>query len=517
MENYENEELRQEPEYTPPQPRQEEPQPYPEQPAAPQTYSGAGVGRKESPFADSPYVMNHNQTQYQYQRPTYVPPMPPEQPPVKKPREKKTRNGRGLRTALCIVLALAVVAGSCGITAALVNNRWESRTQLMQQDFETRLDTMQQQIDAASQAAANAAAGNSVSGSPVATNGSLTPGQVYAQNVDSVVLISCEVRSNFYGQSTTGMSTGSGFVLTEDGYVVTNNHVVEGATSVKVTTYDGKEYTAQVIGTDSTNDVAVLKADSADALSPVTLGSSSDLIVGDQVVAIGNPLGELTSTMTVGYVSAKDRDVTTDGTTINMIQTDAAINSGNSGGPLFNMKGEVVGITTAKDSGASSSGATIESIGFAIPMDDVIGMIDDLVNFGYVTGAYLGVGVNDVDAAAQYYGVPAGAHVVELYPGYCAEKAGVQVGDIITSIGGQRVESYTELSRALRKFEAGDTTQLTVYRSGQELTIEVTLDEKPQTTDEPAAEAVPDQSQMPQDGSFDEWFNYFDRFYNFGR
>ena len=517
MNNFENEELRQEPEYMPPQPRQEEYQPCREQPA-PQTYSGAGVGRRESPFADSPYVMNRPQEQTHHQNPGYVPPVPPEQPPVKKPRTKKSCGGKAWKTVLSLILALAVVAGSCGITAALVNNRWEAQTEQMTLDFNTRLEEMQEQIDAASQAAENAAVGNSVSGSPVAADGSLTPGQVYAQNVDSVVLISCEIRSSYYGQTATGYSNGSGFVLTENGYVVTNNHVVEGATSVTVTTYNGREYPAQVVGTDSTNDVAVLKLETEDVLSPVVLGSSSDLIVGDQVVAIGNPLGELTSTMTVGYVSAKDRDVTTDNTTINMIQTDAAINSGNSGGPLFNMKGEVVGITTAKYSGSSSSGASIESIGFAIPIDDVVGMVDDLVNFGYVTGAYLGVSVVDVDPAAQAYGVPAGSHVVEVVSGSCAEEAGLEVGDIIIGVGDHEVEGYTDLSRALRKFKAEDTTTITVYRSGRELTFDITLDERPRDLNNDAAQQAPtDESQMPEDGDFNEWYDYFDRFFGFGK
>ena len=516
MENYENEELHQEQENNPAQP-QENPQQHWEQP-----YSGAGVGRKESPFADSPYVMNRPAPEgYHYQNTGYVPPVPPvppEEPPMKKPKAKKNKGGKAWRTVLAAVLAVVLVAGSCGITAVVVNNRWEAQTQQMTLDFNTRLDELQTQVDAAAQAAQNAAAGNSVSGSPVASEGGLTPGQVYAQNVDSVVLITCTVQSSggMYGQSTIGTSSGSGFILSENGYVVTNYHVVEGASSVTVTTYSGDEYAAEVVGSDSTNDVAVLKVE-AEGLPAVTLGSSSDLIVGDQVVAIGNPLGELTSTMTVGYVSAKDRDVTTDETTINMIQTDAAINSGNSGGPLFNMKGEVVGITTAKYSGSSSSGATIESIGFAIPIDDVSGMIDDLVNYGYVTGAYLGVSVKDVDTAAQYYGVPAGAYIAEVVSGYCAEEAGIQVGDIIINLGGYDVESYTDLSRALRKFKAGDTVEITVYRSGQEITLTGVLDEKPQDLDSGTTqETAPNVDQMPEDGSYEEWYDYFDRFFGFG-
>ena len=473
-------------------------------PAEPQTqtaYRGAGVGRKESPFADSPYVMNHQpETHYTAPTPGYVPP--------KKPKAKKKVKKKAWKTFLAAVLAVALVAGSCGITAAVVNSRWEYETSLMYRDFNQRMDQMQKQLDNTERIA------QSMPGTIIAgTSEGLTPGQVYAMNVRSVVLITCEVTTNAYGQTQTGTSAGSGFVITENGYVVTNNHVVDGATKIYVGTYDGQEYPAKLVGSDATNDVAVLKVEAED-LAPVTIGSSTDLAVGDQVVAIGNPLGELTATMTAGYVSAKNRDVTTDGRTINMIQTDAAINSGNSGGPLFNMRGEVVGITTAKYSGSSASGATIEGIGFAIPMDDVAGMVEDLVNYGYVTGAYLGVMVSDMDAeAAAYYGMPVGAYVHQVTPGYCAEKAGLQPKDIIIAVGEYEVKNLSGLTRALRNFKAGDTTTLTVYRSGERLVLTVTLDEKPIDT---SSADTPDQSQMPQEGSYEEWYNYFAPFFGNG-
>lgn len=460
-----------------------------------QTYSGVGVGYRETIY-DHPA---------QPQQDRFVPPVipPQDEAPRKSKSPKKRRRGVWSRI-LAAVLTLVLVAGSCGLTAWMINDHWSAELQRTSENLTEQIQQLQQQLEASS----NAAAGNSVSGSPVSADG-LTPSQVYAMNVDSVVLISSQVQTSMYGQITSGISSGSGFILSEDGYVVTNNHVVENAVSVSVTTYDGNEYAATIVGTDSTNDVAVLKIAQEDlpnqGLSPVTLGSSDDLIVGDQVVAIGNPLGELTSTMTVGYVSAKDRDVTTDGTTINMIQTDAAINSGNSGGPLFNMKGEVVGITTAKYSGSSSSGASIESIGFAIPIDDVSGMISDLANYGYVTGAYLGVSVTEVDSSAKFYGVPGGAYVVEVVDGYCAKEAGIQVGDIITGLDQYSVDTYTDLSRALRKFKAGDTVKITVYRNGQTLTMPITLSEKPHDTQtqEPA------EGEMPQNGTYEEWYKYF--------
>jgi len=368
MEYFENDPVSREPEFENQPANAEDPvQPgLPVQPESRTQYRGTGVGRKESPFADSPYVMNHSSEQPRQ----YTPPVEPEKP-------KRKKSGKVWKKAVAAVLAVTLVAGSCGITAAVVNSRWEHEMSYMYQEFNTRMDEMQQQI-AEAEKAAQLAPGTIIAG---AVEG-MTPGQVYAQNVHSVVLISCEITTSVYGQTTTGSSAGSGFILTENGYIVTNHHVVNGATKITAETYDGQQYAAKLVGSDATNDVAVLKVE-AQGLDAVALGSSSSLAVGDQVVAIGNPLGELTATMTAGYVSAKNRDVTTDGRTINMIQTDAAINSGNSGGPLFNMKGEVVGITTAKYSGSSSSGATIEGIGFAIPIDDVLGMVEDLVNWLY--------------------------------------------------------------------------------------------------------------------------------------
>lgn len=510
MENYENEQLRQEPQIEENQEPviQEKQESIPQQetyetPVYQQTYRGAGVGRKESPFANSPYVMNQPRPEpepYRYQN-SYVPPVPPQEPPRKVKKQKKS--GKGWKAVLCAVLALVVIAGSCGITAALVNNKWEDRTKAMEEFFDLRFADMQAQIDAAAKQ-------DEIIGYPEVSYTVTAPGAIYQQNVQAVVLISAKVTSSagMFGQTTTGVSTGSGFVLTEDGYVVTNHHVVEGASGVTVTMHDGTEYEAKIIGSDATNDVAVLKITEDVQLQAVEIGSSNALKVGDQVVAIGNPLGELTSTLTVGYVSAKERDVTTDGKTINMIQTDAAINSGNSGGPLFNSQGEVVGITTAKYSGASSSGATIEGIGFAIPIDDVMPLVDDLMNFGYINSAYLGVMVSEMDSAtASYYGLPVGAYVQEVTPGNCAEKAGLIAKDIIVALGEHEIDSVSDLTKALRKFKAGDTTTITVYRGGQEITMTITLDEKPQET---AADIpTPSGDTLPENGSYEDWYNYF--------
>ena len=222
--------------------------------------------------------------------------------------------------------------------------------------------------------------------------------------------------------------------------------MVEGASRLTVITFMGDEYEARLVGFDQMNDVAILKVEAA-GLPTVTIGSSDELIVGDQVVAIGNPLGELTSSLTVGYISAKDRTINTDGNLINMMQTDAAINPGNSGGPLFNMKGEVIGITTAKYSGSTGSGASIEGIGFAIPIADVMSMTEDLIANGYRTNqAYLGVSVRDLPAdTAAMYSLPTGSYILEVTEGSCAQAAGIQPKDIIIAIGEYPVEGNSTL------------------------------------------------------------------------
>ncbi len=402
--------------------------------------------RRTSPYADSPYVMEPG-----FQIP-------------QKPKKKKRSGKPFWKTAVCVVLILALVGGACGVTGYVVSSNWEKRVENVEAHFALKIAELEKKIGSIN-------TGVSVSGSPVAVGEGLTPAQVYAKNVNAVVMI--------YNKMPGGTSTGSGFVLTQDGYVVTNHHVVEGDGKLSVTMTDGRNFAATLVGSDDTNDVALLKIEAVD-LQAVTLGSSSDLIVGDQVVAIGNPLGELTSTLTVGYISAKERDVNTEGFAINMLQTDAAINSGNSGGPLFNMKGEVVGITTAKYSGTSSSGATIEGVGFAIPIDDVTGLLSDLATYGYITGAYLGVMVSDMDpAAANYYGLPTGAYVQEATEGFAAAKAGVQEKDIIVELGGMKISTVNDLTRALRNFKAGDQTTLVVFRSGREVKLTVTLDPKP--------------------------------------
>ncbi len=395
-------------------------------------------------------------------------------------QEMPEKRRRWWKTLLAVVLVLALMTGGGVGTAIYLQMSWGDEIKRNEQ----LIDQMGQTIEALRQEIQDnsfTGNGNSVSGTPNTSVEGLTPGQVYADNVQSVVAISTQITTtNIFGQVSETASSGTGFILSEDGYIVTNHHVIENASKLKVILSDGTEHFARVIGSDSANDLAVLKVE-AEGLQAVKLGSSDDLIVGDQVVAIGNPLGELTSTLTVGYVSAKDRDVATDGTIINMLQTDAAINPGNSGGPLFNMKGEVVGITTAKYSGTTSSGASIEGIGFAIPLDDVRKKIMDLYEYGYFTGAVLGVNVRDVDReAAEYYNLPMGAYVVSVVEGSCAQAAGVKDKDIIVALGDHSITSINDLSRALEQFQGGDETTITVWRYSGEVVLDIRLDAKNQ-------------------------------------
>ena len=463
-------------------------QPQPEQGA----YHGTGAGRRESPYASSPYVTN-SQPQggsgYQYQPQT----QPPEKP------KKKRRQHPAWKRAVSVLAVVALVIAGCACTAYLVNASWKDRTEAIVEDLNSQIADLHQQLDSLPAGSAQQAA---LSGD------ALTPAQLYNSCVDSVVAISSTVADSYF-QGTEGTSTGSGFILTADGYIITNYHVVENASSVEVTTHDAAVYPAQVVGYDASNDIAVLKVE-AEGLSAAAIGSSGSLAIGDMVAAIGNPLGELTATQTIGYVSGINREVSTDNTIISMIQTDAAINPGNSGGPLFNMQGQVVGITTAKYSGTTGSGASIEGIGFAIPIDDVTGIISDLIDYGYITGAYLGVTVqnNDAEAAAKY-GLPTeGAYVLTVEEGAAAHRAGIQPKDLIVKLDTYEVGSVTDLTRALRNFKAGDTTTITVVRSGQELTLDITLDEKPRDLN--ASESDPS---MPSEGDYEDWYEFFRRYF----
>ena len=345
----------------------------------------------------------------------------------------------------------------------------------------------------------------------------MSDAEIYAANVNSVVSINVTGTSgyNFFGQPVQSASSGSGFVLTSDGYIVTNYHVVKDAQTVKVTMYNGDEYDAQYVGGDEDYDLAVIKIE-ATGLPAVTLGNSEELNVGDHVLAIGNPLGDLTFSMSGGMVSSVNRTINVDGTPFNMIQTDASINPGNSGGPLLNSYGEVVGIVSAKYSSYGTSGESVEGLGFAIPINDVISMIQDIMTNGYVSNkAYLGATVGTLTAqmAQQYrYDISEGAFVYSVEDGSPAAQAGLQLGDVITAIDGTEIASMDDLMAAKKGYAAGDTSELTVYRQGETITLSLTWGATP-ADQQTASQEQAEQDTTQNGGGYTNPYDLFEYFF----
>ena len=392
------------------------------------------------------------------------PAMGPQPGSPKSPKAKK--GGMGLKIA-ALALSCAILGGAAGagVTAA-VKSHSGSGTATVNVSDRTASQVVLKSVDGKTE---------------------LTDAENYAANVNSVVSINCSATTNYFGQTVESASSGSGFILTQDGFVVTNHHVIDGATSVKVTLYDGESYDATVIGSDSDYDIAVLKID-ATGLTPVTLGDSSLLNVGDHVLAVGNPLGELTFSASEGIASSVNRTINVSGIPFNMIQVTCAVNPGNSGGPLFNAYGEVVGIVSAKYSGtaSSSSSETVEGLGFAIPINDVLAMIEDIMTNGYVTDkAYMGIVPNTLTAqmAMQYrYDISEGVFISYVEENSPASEAGLQMGDVITAIDGKSIASYEELVAAKKGYSAGDTSTLTIYRGGKTMEVQLTWGAQPEDT-----------------------------------
>lgn len=300
--------------------------------------------------------------------------------------------------------------------------------------------------------------------------------EIVKKTADSVVEISTEsVVTGSFAQQYVQQGAGSGVIISQDGYILTNNHVINGANSVKVRLRDSTEYDATIIGSDSDNDIALLKV-SATGLSPATFGDSNSLAVGDYVVAIGNPLGELGGTVTDGIISALARKVTIEDTQMTLLQTNAQVNPGNSGGGLFNANGELVGIVNAKQSATE-----VEGIAFAIPINNVLDILSDLKEYGYVTGKVdLGIDFTDItsDETAFYYGVnQTGCYVLSVDSGSNAEKSGVTRGDLVTKVNDTDVSSSSDITTSLEKAEVGDTVTFTVSRRGTSKTISFVLEE----------------------------------------
>ena len=293
---------------------------------------------------------------------------------------------------------------------------------------------------------------------------------IYDQNIPSVVSISCVMRS--------GSSTGTGVVFTQDGYIVTNAHVVEHAEKISIQLSDDRVFTADLVGIDQVSDLAVLYIAAKD-LTAAQFGNSDVLRVGDTVVAIGDPLGiKFRGTMTDGIVSAINRDMTVSGRTMTLIQTNAALNSGNSGGPLINSYGQVVGINTMKI-GAFSDFAGVEGLGFAIPSTVVKDVVEQIISQGYVSGRpTLGISGDSVDTFYQYYyRLPAGLYITAVEPGTPAYRAGIEAGDILISIDDTRISDMDTLNSVIFRHEVGDIITAVVYRGGQKATVELRLTE----------------------------------------
>ena len=390
-----------------------------------------------------------------------------------------------------LLLACAVVGGAAGYGGAALSS--SGKTTIRQSNRTASEITVKQ-----------------VSGQTL-----MSPAEVYASTVNSVVSINCSsVSTNIFGQSVQSASSGSGFIITQDGYIVTNHHVVSGASSVTVTLYNGTEYPATVVGSDSDYDVAVLKINATD-LQPVTLGNSGSVNVGDSVLAIGNPLGELTFSMSQGIVSCCDRAINVDGTPFNMIQVDASINPGNSGGPLMNLYGEVVGIVSAKYS--SYSDTTVEGLGFAIPIGDVQAIITDIMENGQVTDKPsfgITAGTMTEQMAAQYQiEQKSGAFVYSVNKGGAGEKAGLRMGDVITKVDSTDIASMEDLTAAKKGHKAGDTVTVTYFRDGSSHTTSLTFDVKADDTEQDSQQGQQNQQnqQDQQNGgnSFGSLYDYF--------
>ena len=387
--------------------------------------------------------------------------------PKQPPKKRRRKNGNIARSAVALVLA-AAMGFVGGFVGAQVGN--------------TGGKVVIQQV--APSSTADSASGSDSSITAASSSGSsLTTEQVADLVSPSVVVITTEQvvysQWSWYGQNQVESGAGSGVIISSDGYILTCAHVVDGASTITVTIGD-KDYTATLVGEDTTSDIAVIKID-ANGLTPATVGDSDSLKVGQNVMAVGNPLGELGGTVTGGMISALNRSVTIQGSssvnTMSLIQMDASVSPGNSGGGLFNMNGELVGIVNAK-----SSSSDAEGLGFAIPINDAIKVAQELLENGYVTGRpYLGItylAVTDAQTASQL-GVNAyGVYVVEVVKGGPAEKAGLQAGDRIVSVDGTEIASKDDLGTLMQKHAAGDTLSITIARDGQMQTVNVTLGEK---------------------------------------
>ena len=422
--------------------------------------------------------------------------------PNKKPKKKHT----GLKVAAFVLAMVLVSGGSIGVYEGIRSSNADNSSSIVASNDSSAAES------STGDSSSSKKSDSSQSWIQLAsTNGSMSVADIVKKVTPSVVGVQSTFSSSngsnnnpmngyggFFGYGSQGNNgsqgmtgVGTGIIMSKDGYIVTNAHVIYDdeygygeASSVQIQMSDEETtYDARIVAYDKEADIAVLKID-ADNLTPAEFGDSSSCEVGEMVVAIGNPLGlQFQNTVTCGIISALDRKVTINDNTMTLIQTDTAINNGNSGGPLINSSGQVIGINSAKLSSTYSGEATVEGIGFAIPMSEAKSIVDDLINYGYVTGRpQLGISCQDVtEAVSQAYNIPVGAYIFSVTAGGAADQAGLQPGDVITGIQDQTISTTEELNAVKNQYKAGDTITLTYVRAGETKKVDVTLAEVQQT------------------------------------
>ena len=401
------------------------------------------------------------------------------QPP--KPAKKHGSSNKGIIIAACICCVFSLLLGAAG--GALVSSKY-TKDALAQQSaaLEELRSEQQSALDRLSSATGESTSSSDGSDIVYTSGGGMSVRDIAAKCEDSVVAINVNVTQTVegfgYSQEYEGISSGSGVIISEDGYIVTNNHVIEDGKSVTVIMRDGTEYSAEIVGSDDVLDIAVLKIE-ATGLTPAVIGTSGGVEIGETAVVIGNPLGKFGNSVTSGVVSGLDREITIDDETMILMQTDAAVNPGNSGGGLFNGKGELIGVIVAK-----SGGTNVEGLGFAIPIDDAKKVISDLMEYGYVTGRpQLGIEVVEISNSmtAMRYGVSRlGLYIGNVENNSQAYNDGLRIGDCIVSIDGEEITTFATMKQILARHSVGDVLSIEVIRYGESKTetVNVTLIEK---------------------------------------
>lgn len=424
-------------------------------------------GQQDQPYnAYQPNSENGWRVEGGYTNPNYTNPAPDPAP-----KKSKKASGKYRTTALLVALCM-VLSAACGFGGAMAANlAVKDNNTASVSSFEVSSDTDSAASDSAGTGSDDSAAASHASASGTA----LSTTEVVKKCADSVVEIVTETvsRDSMFGQYVTS-GAGSGVILSSDGYIVTNHHVIDGATNIKVTLRNGTQYDAALIASDAQSDLAVLKID-GENLTTAVFADSDSLQVGQTAIAIGNPLGSLGGSVSEGILSALDREITIDDNVMTLLQTDAAINPGNSGGGLFNDKGELIGIVNAK-----STGAEIDGLGFAIPANLVQSVAEQLINQGYVSGRIsTGMSLIDIEDryTAYYYGVSRTGVYVQSVTGSNAEDAGFKSGDCIVSVGDTAVSSVSEFNAAMKQYKVGDTVEITVIRGNRQGTLSLVLDE----------------------------------------